>query len=100
MPNLVKKLARQELATSEGTLYTTPSATSTVVTNIVLTNTTASAITGTIKLGTHEVLSSVSVAANGILALDLRQVLEANEIIAGVASSAGLKAHISGTEVS
>jgi hypothetical protein len=100
MPNIVKKLARQTLATSEGTLYTTPASTSTVVTNIVLTNTTASAITGTIKLGTHEVLSSASVSSNGILALDLRQVIEAGDTIAGSASAAGLKVHISGTEVS
>ena len=100
MPNIVKKLARQTLATSEGTLYTVPASTNTVVTNILLCNTTSSAITSTIKLATHDVLNTVSVAANGIFALDLRQVMDATEVISGSASAAGLKVHISGTEVS
>ncbi len=100
MPNIVKKLARQALATSEGTLYTTPASTNAVVTNIVITNTTAAAISATVKLSSQEVLAGVSVSANGILALDLKQVLDAGELIQGNASAAGLKIHISGMEIS
>jgi len=100
MPNIVKNMARQNLATSEGTLYTVPTSTSAVVTNIVLTNTTAAAIQATIKLATVEVLSGISIAANGILALDIKQVLAAGDVIAGSASATGLRAHISGMEIS
>jgi|SanBayMetagenome_1026888.scaffolds.fasta_scaffold00172_2 hypothetical protein len=97
--NNMKRLSRGSLTTSETTLYTTPSGGQAVVTNIVLTNTTSSAITATIKLGTHEVLNASSVAANGVLAFDLRQTLESAEAISGFASAVGLKAHISGVEV-
>lgn len=100
MPNIVKRLARTALTTSEATLYTTPASTNAVVTNIVLTNTTVTSASVTIKFGTIEVLSNVSVSANGALAIDIRQVLEATEIITGVASAAGIKCHISGMEVS
>ncbi len=99
MANSVKKLARGSVATTEATVYTTPGSGQAVVTNIVLTNTTGAAITATVKLATVEVLAGVSIAANGVFAFDLRQVLDANEVIAAVASAAGLKLHISGMEV-
>jgi hypothetical protein len=100
MPNIVKKLARGSVATSEASVYTTPGSAQAVVTNIVLTNTTGAAITASIKLATVEVLAEVAIAANGVFAFDLRQVLDANEAIAAVASAAGLRLHISGMEVS
>jgi len=70
MANTVKKLFRGSVATSAADVYTVPAATTAVVTNIVLTNTTANVLTGTVKLATHEVLSAVTVPANGIFALD------------------------------
>jgi hypothetical protein len=99
MPNIVKKLARGSVATSEGSVYTTPGSAQAVVTNIVLTNTTGAAITATVKLASIEVLAAVSIAANGVFAFDLRQVLDANEVIAASASATGLRLHISGMEV-
>lgn len=100
MPNIVKKLARGSLTTSEATLYTTPASTNAVVTNIVVTNTTSSSITATVKLATVDVLSATAVAANGLLALDVKQVLDAAETITALASAAGLRIHISGMEIS
>lgn len=100
MPNIVKRLSRTSLTVSEATLYTTPASTSTVVTNILLTNTANAATTCTIKFGTVEALSNVSVAANGVLAIDIKQTLEASEAISGFASATGVKIHISGMEVS
>ena len=99
MANNVKKLARGSVATTEAGVYTTPGSAQAVVTNIVLTNTTGAAITATVKLATVEVLAGVSIAANGVFAFDLRQVLDAAETIAAVASATGLKLHISGMEV-
>ena len=99
MPNIVKKIARGSVATTEASVYSTPGSAQAVVTNIVLTNTTGAAITATIKLATVEVLSGVSIAANGVFAFDLRQVLDAAEEIRAVASATGLRLHISGMEV-
>jgi hypothetical protein len=99
VPNIVKKLARAAVATSEATIYTTPALTSAVVTNIVLTNTTGVAVTATIKLATFSVLDTVSIAANGVFAFDLRQVLETTETIRASASATGLNVHISGMEI-
>lgn len=99
MANTVKRLSRGSVATTEATVYTTPGSATAVVTNIVLTNTTGAAITATVKFGTHEILAEVPVAANGVFAFDLRQVLQANEVVTASASAAGMKLHISGMEV-
>jgi hypothetical protein len=45
------------------------------------------------------VLSAVTVPANGIFALDIKQVLDASETVNAVGSAAGLKLHISGMEI-
>lgn len=99
MPNTIKKLTRGSVATTEATVYTTPGSGQAVVTNIVLTNTTGAAITATVKLATVEVVAGVSIAANGVFAFDLRQVLDSSETIAASASAVGLRLHISGMEV-
>lgn len=99
MANTVKKLFRGNVATSAADVYTVPASTVAVVTNIVLTNTTASVVTGTVKLSSHEVLAAVTVPANGIFALDLKQVMEASETVNAAASAAGLKLHVSGMEI-
>ena len=100
MPNLVKKLARVPLTTSATDVYTTPAATTSVVTNIVLTNTTGAALTATIRLSTVELVSALSVPANGVFMLDLKQVLNTTETINALASATGLRLHVSGMEIS
>ena len=99
MANSVKKLARGSVATTDTTVYTAPGSGQAVVTNIVLTNTTGAAIEATVKLATVEVLAAVAIAANGVFAFDLRQVLDQSEVISASASATGLKLHISGMEV-
>ena len=99
MANLAKKLARVALTATSATPYTVPASTTTVVTNIVITNTTAAAVTATVKLATVDIISGATVSANGILALDLKQVLNATETIQAVASATGLNLHISGMEI-
>jgi hypothetical protein len=99
MPNTIKRCARTSLPTTEGVLFTTGASAQVVVTNILLTNTANAAASATIKFGTVEVLSSVTIPANGVLAIDIKQVLESNEVIYGLASAAGVRVHISGMEV-
>lgn len=99
MATTSKALARGAFATSSATLYTVPSATTAVVTNIVITNTAGSAGTFTLSLAGVSMATTVAVAANSIVTIDLKQVLEATEVIAGQASATTINYHISGVEI-
>jgi hypothetical protein len=99
MPTTTKALARAAFATSSTTLYTVPSATTTVVSNIVITNTAGTAGTFTLALNGVSLASAVSVAANSITAIDLKQVLAATNTITGQASATTINYHISGVEI-
>jgi len=100
MPNVVKRLARASLTTSSATVYTVPASTTAVVTNIVLTNTSSTVLTGTVRLAGVDILSAVTVPANGIFAFDLKQVMDAAETVTALSSGTGLRLHISGLEIS
>ena len=99
MATTSKVLARTAAATTSTTVYTVPSATTTIVTNIGVTNTTASAATASILLNDVALLSSVSVDANSTIFVDLKQVLSATQTIKGSASTTAVNFHISGVEV-
>jgi hypothetical protein len=81
------------------TLYTVPSATTAVVTNIVVANTAASAATFDLSLNGVKLADAVSIAADSIFALDLKQVISATETIQGGASATTVNFHISGVEI-
>jgi hypothetical protein len=100
MATVSKVLARTAAATSSTTLYTVPSATTTVVTNIVICNPTASAVTASMTINAIDILGSVSIAANSTAFFDLKQVIPATQVIAGSASSTSVDFHISGVEIS
>jgi hypothetical protein len=100
MPTTTKALARAAFATSSATLYTVPSATTTVVSNIVITNTAGTAGTFTLALNGVALASAVSVTANSITTIDLKQVLSATNTITGQASATTINYHISGVEIS
>jgi hypothetical protein len=99
MATVSKVLARTAAATSSTTLYTVPSATTTVVTNIVICNPTTSAVTASMTINAIDLLGSVSVAANSTAFFDLKQVIPATQVIAGSASSTSVDFHISGVEI-
>jgi len=100
MATATKALARGAFATSSATLYTVPASTTTVVTNIVVTNSAASAATFTIQLDAVDLFKTVAIAANSTAMFDLKQVLATTKIIAGLASAITVSFHISGVEVS
>lgn len=85
--------------TTTTTLYTVPSATTAVVTNIVVSNTGASEYTFTLYLNGTLLANTVSIAANSIATFDVKQVLEATQTIQGGASNTAVTFHISGVEV-
>ena len=99
MATISKALARGAFATSSATLYTVPSATTAVVTNIVITNTAGSAGTFTLSLDGVSMATTVSIPANSITTIDLKQVLSAADVIAGQASATSINYHISGVEI-
>lgn len=98
-----KTLARVAAATSSTTLYTVPnSSTTTVVTNIAVSNTSASSGTFTIALDAVTLLGAVAIAANSTAFFDVKQTLQANatpKTISGFASATSMNFHISGVEI-
>ena len=104
MANTAKVLARTAASTTTTTnLYTVPSATTTVVTSIAVTNTSASSRTFTMALGpsgsTVALFTAVSIAANTTTIIDCKQVLTASQVITGGASTTDVMFHISGMEI-
>ena len=101
MATTSKTLFRGAATTSTGTtLYTVPSATTTVVTNIIVTNTSGSAQTFTLGLGGTNLATAVTVGANDSTVLDMKQVLTATQTITGGASATTINFHIAGVEIS
>ena len=100
MATTSKTLFRGAATTTVGTtLYTVPSATTTVITNIAVTNTSASARTFTISLDDVAIHTTTSLAANTTAYIDLKQTLAAAKTIKGGASATDVNFHISGVEI-
>jgi hypothetical protein len=103
MATTSKALARTAAATSNTTLYTVPnSSTTTVVTNIAVTNTATSSATFSILIDSVAIQSGSTLAANTTAYFDLKQVIPANatpKIISGSASATTVNFHISGVEI-
>jgi hypothetical protein len=90
MATTSKALFRGAASTSNTTLYTVPSATTTIVTNIVVSNTAASAATFDLSLDGVQIFNDAPVEANSSAFLDLKQVLVATDLIEGLASATQL----------
>jgi hypothetical protein len=101
MATTTKALFRGAATTTTSTvLYTVPSATTSVVSNIVITNTAGTAGTYTLALGGISLATTVSIPANSITTIDLKQVLATTNTIQGGASATTINFHISGVEIS
>jgi hypothetical protein len=94
-----KVLARTAAATSSATLYTVPSATTAIITNIAITNGAATAGTSTLLLNDIELQKDTAIAANSTIYIDLKQVLPTTQTIKGLASATTIDFHISGVEI-
>ena len=104
MANTAKALFRGAATTTLTTeLYVVPSATTTVITSIAVTNTAASAGTFTMSLGAAgsevKIFDAATIAANTTTVIDLKQVLTAAQVIDGGASATTINFHISGMEI-
>ncbi len=92
-------LYRGAAATSSTTLYTSPPDIAVAVTNIAITNDSASAVTATINLATIPLVGGISIAANSTQFIDLDQIIYNGETITGSASTTTVDFHIAGYEV-
>jgi hypothetical protein len=99
MAVISKALFRGAASTSSTTLYTVPSSTTAVVTNILVVNTSASVVTFDMSLDDVQIANDVAVAANDSLVIDIKQVLATTKTIKGLASSTSVNFHISGVEI-
>jgi hypothetical protein len=95
-----KRLAAGTLSDTNATLYTVPASTTTIVKSLALCNTTAAAVTVTLKLNGVEIFAGKSIAANDTEFVSLDQIIGAAELIEGSASVASaIKYSISGKEL-
>ena len=86
--------------TTTTTLYTVPSLTTAVVTEIMVVNTAGAAGTFTMALDDVSIATTVSVGAFDSTVIPLKQVLAAAKTIKGGASATSINFHISGVEIS
>lgn len=101
MANTAKVLFRGAATTNTATtLYTVPSATTTVVTSIVVTNTAVSSGSFSLSLGGVSLATTVTVGALDSTVIDLKQAITAGQTIQGGASATSINIHISGVEIS
>lgn len=109
MPNVYKVLAQSNpAATTATTLYTVPSATSTVISTITVCN--QAATSGTFRIAVrpagatlaaqHYIAYDVPIAANDTTALTLGLSLATTDIITVYASSATMSFNAYGSEIS
>jgi hypothetical protein len=100
MANTFKVLFRGAASTGSTTLYTTPSATTTLISSILVTNTAGSSATYDILLDDVAIANDVNVPANDSALLEIKQVIEAGQTIKALASATTVNFHFSGLEIS
>ena len=88
---------RGAAATSSATLYTAPS--KAVLTDIVVSNTSADQQYVTITVDGVNIVPAVPVSANQVVNLQFKTVVPSGDIIAGFATSTDVKFHVSGVEI-
>ena len=89
---------RGAAATSSATLYTVPSSTTSVLTDIVVSNTSTDQQYVTMTVDGVNILPAVPISANTVINLQPKTVMATTKILAGFATSAYVKFHISGVE--
>jgi hypothetical protein len=100
MATTSKTLFRGAATTDTTTvLYTVPSATTSVITNIVITNTAAASGDFTLGFAGTNFATTVTVGATDSTVIDIKQPLATTETITGGASATTINFHISGVEI-
>ena len=93
-----KLFYRGPAATSSATLYTVPSSSTSVLTDIVVSNTSADQQYVTITVDGINLVPAVPISANAVINFQFKTVIATTKIVAGFATSTDVKFHISGVE--
>ena len=99
MATTPKVLFRGAASTSSATLYTVPSATTSIITNILVTNTSGSNANYDLLLNDVSIANDVPILANDTVSIDMKQVIVATNTIKGLASATTVNFHICGVEI-
>jgi hypothetical protein len=99
MATTTKQMYRGAASLTSATLYTVPSSTTAVVSNIIVTNTASSAGTFTLNFNGSALFTTTAIAANSTAMFDIKQVLTTTQTISGLASATSVNFHISGVEI-
>ncbi|MFF3249742.1 hypothetical protein ACFYWP_01760 [Actinacidiphila glaucinigra] len=100
MANVPKKLFRGVASTTLTGVYTVPADTTTIITNIVVANAGTSSASILVKLGAITLIPNTPVPGNGMITLDVTQVMDvAGQLVEVQGTSTSLGVHISGVEV-
>lgn len=99
MANTPKRLSRGSTSTTLTNVYSVPSNTTAIVTNIVVANSSNSAATVLIQLNGLAIIPNTSIPGNGIFTLDIAQVMDAGNTIHVQGSTTTCSYFISGVEV-
>jgi hypothetical protein len=100
MAKTLKKLFNGTLTDSSGTKYTVPALTTTIVKEITLCNYSGAAVTVTVTFDGTKVVGGQSIPAGNTIVIELHSILEAGDIIAGLASAnSSVDMMVSGIEV-
>lgn len=94
-----KVLFRGEVPATNTSVYSVPSSTSAIVTNLIVANTSSSSIALSISIGGFSVFSETEVFGNTSVFVDLKQVMNEFDAIEVSGSTTGLDIHVSGVEV-
>ena len=90
---------RGAAGTSSATLYTVPASTTAVLTDIVVSNTSSSQQYVTMTVDGVNILPTVPISANTVITIQPKTVIPTGDIVAGYATSADVKFHVSGVEI-
>jgi hypothetical protein len=101
MAVIAKKIYIGTPSTTSATIYTVPTAKTTIIKNIVLCNTTATNAIISLTMGTKDIIKNYSVSANDTVTIDLSLVLDATDTITSIQTTTNaINLFISGVEVS
>jgi hypothetical protein len=100
MATISKAMFRGPATTTNDTLYSVPSASTAIVTNIIITNTSSERQTFTLSLASVAIASGAEIQGNSLAVFDIRQPLSGLEAVSGFASATSVNFHVSGVEIS
>ena len=100
MANTFTVLFRGAASTDSTTLYTTPAETQTLITTVVVTNTTNVTQKFSITAAGVDLASGSSVSGNDTTIIEFKTLMGAGDSITAVADTTDVKFHVTGLEIS